>query len=89
MSQGSDNEPIQNAPNEPKRGQNGGLEQARTIDIPMGKITAFCDSKWGLWRLLRHNNWTSMIETFYDPETRAMMEFETEEQAWRWYEEQN
>ena len=81
--------PSQNAPNGQKTGQHGEQEQARTIDIPTGKITSFCDPKRGLWRLLRHNNWTSMIETFYDPETRAMMEFETEEQAWQWYEEQH
>jgi hypothetical protein len=77
------------APNDKKQAQNGDLEQARTMDIPTGKITSFYDPKRDRWRLLRHNNWTSMIETFYDPETRAMMEFETEEQAWQWFGEEN
>lgn len=70
-----------------KQGQNGDLEQGRTIDIAHGHISAFFAPKRKAWRLLIHSDWTPMVETFYDPETRIMVEFETEDAAWQWYEE--
>jgi hypothetical protein len=68
-----------------KQGQNGDLEQGRSIDIPTGKLTAFWDQKRGTWRLQKTNHWTQSVETFYHPETRAMIEFETQDQAWDWW----
>ena len=81
-------EPARMPQNEQKPGQNGDLEQGRTIDIPTGQIRAFFDPKRETWRLLVHNKWTPMVGTFYDDETRAMMKFETEDQAWQWFEDQ-
>lgn len=82
-----DQDPMMAATGSKKQGQNGDLEGVRTIDTAMGQIRAFFDQKRGTWRLQKSNHWTPSIETYYHPGTNAMMEFESEDEAWQWYED--
>jgi len=68
-------------------GQNGVLWAERYVDMPWGRIVAFWDEKRAKWRLLKKSKWSNGVETFYN-QANEMIEFDTEDQAWEWYDRQ-